>query len=352
MPSFGALKEEMASLSGSLPAATLVMRYLHTDGFFDRAAKSQDTPQIEVVHGVIAILALMAPKLQIEVSKAVRAYWNLRTRSFGDRVNALYSGPPPVPSSLPCGTISTLGAQLVGILGRFASFDANVREDIEATNIKLTVWRDVTQATIQTHNTYDLYIGDLEDHLERSRPPLSITAIAEKEVFQRIGALVRESRIEAARRGVSISTDKAYAALGLAVLPDPPYGSTPSSDMADFSGAAPKNLGAAEAPPPTTPKAFVKADALTRQPASTSNQDRDNDPVTLHSTDHMGERDISQPHSVSGPGCSRDLQRSNLHAFHSYPTYVHDGAAGCVYATGHNQPDAAVPFDPALARAA
>jgi hypothetical protein len=189
------------------------MRYLHEGGFFDRAAKSPHTPQVDVVHGVIGALALLAPEMQVAVCDDVRTFWHLRTRSFGNRANSLYIGAPLLGSSLPNGAISTLGEQLSALIEQFANPDSRKRMKIPETT--LIVWRGQAMAAIQTDKTFDRFTRDPESREAPTRPPASVMAVAQTEVFQRIGDLVRESRAEAVRRGITIPVSKAYTALGL-----------------------------------------------------------------------------------------------------------------------------------------
>jgi len=252
MPNFGTLLQELGGLTGDFPDAALRGRYLREADIIDRSAKDPNAPQVEEVHAVSMLLAVLANGLQVNAASDTRKLWALKPvglQAVGvDLVGNEVRSPPEVYA----GAGLTFGQRLAMAIGArtpnmlmstpFPPESSPTDQDVES----VTVWQGRAWASI-SRTGFDEYFGDEADFTSYGIGRLPADAIATMTsapagALRRIARLVEQSRLEAIRRRVKIPTEKTWKALGF-VKPEPHLLANPLVELpveASF-GAAPEN---------------------------------------------------------------------------------------------------------------
>lgn len=284
MPSLSVLYETTALMTGNIQDVSIRTRNCRERGLLGRSSKDRDAPQVESVHGVIVLLAMAASAVQTDAAEAVVRYWGLRGHLWfghhrGDDGRTVYH-----PTQLAEGE-RLLGWDLLSLIEMAADPDPEKRGEASRHVGNVAVWRGWLGASIRCGGVTMIYDGrhSIPEGMPRSvKPLISTTTTVPYQAIQRVGDLVRLSRAEAERRGVTIPVDEAFAALGLETPPGPPSAAREPSkfllprSMDDTTGE-PESKKAAGAPPP--------AALLADQPAGELAGEQDAQVSTEHPTE-------------------------------------------------------------------
>jgi hypothetical protein len=171
-----------------------------------RTAKSAE-PRVDAVHAVIVLMNAMVGGVQARAVESVKNLWNVPFHSLSDVAKgAKY--PRPLP---------TFGGRLLELMDAAAM--PKRRRDFITKGTKAFAHINVAQklpyAVIRHEDGHaEHYMPAGAPPQTRFRAPISTFAAAGPEIFLELGDIVMQSRAEAKRLGISISSDDAFEILG------------------------------------------------------------------------------------------------------------------------------------------
>lgn len=211
MSKVGDLIDTMAGITHDRTDVMIRARNLRAIRVIPHAARRWGGPQIETVHVVSLLLAVLKAGPQVDTAQAVLDLWHLRgwssTLSTGQESNVQAVG-------FADSRFLTFGQVVADLMEIGASNDPAERGALPSLFSRISVLRDYSSAQIAypggriDYFQRDDYIPTLESVVSTatSAGPVTIAALSD---------LVRTSRIEALRLSVTIPTEEAYRALGL-----------------------------------------------------------------------------------------------------------------------------------------
>lgn len=230
MPSFAALFELVGGIASSRRDALNRGRYVRKAGIIGVSSKDPDAPDVDAVHAAAALISVMWPGTQLDVAERTRALWHLPwtavQRHQETATGTLKQAPARVP---PITRPSRFGPEIVGLIGIEAESPGTIAERVRL----VTVWRDHLLAAISERKLTNYFGEPTGPREDEARLQTQTTAPAA--VLRELGAFVRRSRQEAAKRGITIDVIGAYRALG-----DEPPQHQPSLEFSEPAPASAK----------------------------------------------------------------------------------------------------------------
>jgi hypothetical protein len=214
------------TLGGATPDprdVQLRARYCREEELLPKSAKNPAAPQVETVHAVVLLLAVLAAGTQVGAPVAVRKLWSLPgdAGQVGRQIADVFPGRP----------LKTFGGMLAGFLELMIDGHMNpVPGKVIRTGgfREIAVWRDRLFGFIADNQGLRKFYepdSDAPDPVP-SRQIDTITTCPEW-VLGRLAGLVAQSRMEARRLNVTIPTADTWRALGVERL-EPPSEASPS----------------------------------------------------------------------------------------------------------------------------
>lgn len=241
---FTGLTQELQLQTGDFSGTAGTQRAMREGGLMGSSAKDPRKPQIASVHGVSGLFSALIQGPNARLVENVRKVWRLKpvyaqsrqrdehgTESIGP---AVHIKPDKRLLGQEIGLIMSLLAPYSNPLMSLGAPADSVTDMYE--NVAVWVWQGCSQAAIEYKTLRVIYaVDDSEEAVQRgdllARPSI-IEAIkkAPRVSLARLGQLVRASEAEAARRGIEISTDTAWKALGF-VKPEGDFTSHPLVEL-------------------------------------------------------------------------------------------------------------------------
>lgn len=191
---------------------------LQKAGILPPGARKRGTPQIETVHAVSLLLAMLKAGPQIEAAQAAIELWHMPV--VGSRLN-----PDQAPYALT--HPRTFGQIIASFLETGADPDPEVRARLADLFVSAGVTRDLDHAQIDYGDGHTLFFqgsAKQKPGLNHLAGTIATATAAGPVTIGILADLVRRSRDEAARLNVAIPTEEAFRALRF-----PPTGGPGSS---------------------------------------------------------------------------------------------------------------------------
>ncbi len=272
-------------------------------------------PQIETVHVVSLVLALLKAGPQVDAAEAVRDLWTLPGYITTHPRNE--AGVLPVASYF-TGTYQTFGQFLASFVEVGASSDPDQRASLPSLFSSVNASRDYAFAQIHLPGGHIHYF-QRDGYNPALAGVMSTATGTDPATIGDFADLVRHSRVEALRLGTTIPVEDAYRALGL--LPPGSPGSpanVPGIDKSGFNSTTPDT---------TTAEELAGSSAVAGQTASPLPCPRDcghGSETQTHTQDaHVSERpDPFVSGDVTVSACDGDTASGNKEKDASYDRTV------------------------------
>jgi len=234
MPNIGSLVDLLGAFTGDPKDVALRARYLREGRLVPRSAKDVRAPQVEGVHAVSMLLGVLKAGPQVEARDQIKQMWRYTT-TLAQTHHMTHDGTEQRNKAYPFENILTFGQMILSFIEQAANLDPEQHLGLSSVVKEVVVWRDRAFAAIKLPGWTQYYEGIRNTYrppglVISSRiqnfllpPPVSTTipnadrietmTVMPVSVLAKLGEMVRDSRAEAARRGVTIPIDEALAEL-------------------------------------------------------------------------------------------------------------------------------------------
>ena len=318
MPNLGVLTDTVGMLTGDRRDITIRARYLREKKILSTFAKRTTIPQIETVYAVSLLFAALKAGPQVDSVRAVMELWHLPGYATQFPSHSAEVQPP-----VPFADINfTFGQFVASFIEQAASSDKIQREWLARSFSTIAVARDIPFAQIMYPDGRIHYFEALQATSVRLNIPKSIIRTATSAgvaTIEILGDLVRRSRQDAERLGITIPTEDAYHVLGLLPSGGPGQPAKVPGINPSWLELAPTDQHLCIVPVTTNENAALAGAAPTRI------QDHDLATPAVTAPEDTREREISQASLSRGPGPSPNRHRKEPHHGRSTDTAAGPG---------------------------
>lgn len=263
--------DQTISVEPDGPRLRAMQKYLQKAGMLPSAARSSGSPQVEAIHAAIWLLALLVGGRQTHVTHAVYTAYIMPPRDRKGWRNPALQDELSSDHCLARHTGSTdriaSAGELMYLLISLAAEGRESREWVRKTFSEIEVSHDGRMICFRLRDGsaeyYELRGGITRSGPDGKGPLLETSSRARIEFLLALADMVAQTRIDAARRGITVPVDSAFKALGYETPPTPPT-SERVSGSASKENSDPETMKAIGA---GTPTALVHGQPAKKQAA-------------------------------------------------------------------------------------